>query len=336
MRLASIPRRTVGPVGSASTTQLLVSTGTVAVLVGATELGATSLSLVDLLVVLGVAVVLPLALPGGWWWATAALGAALSFGVGPGWAAGLAVPWVATAGAVTVPMMWTLRPRPRRDVPFSAGRCAVTVASFYALVAALAFATSRLGIGLFGIGEPIVELTAVHYTYAGAAALVMAAHAFASADGPWIRLGAAGVALTAAAPVIVALGFVSHHAVAQVGGAMVMSVGVWCTAIIELRIAVDRRVAPAGRALHAVSGMAIWLPMALAVAWAAGQHWDFPALSIPAMERTHGVANSLAFVLCGLLAFRRADRRRNATADPGVDRRRTTVGPWVDLAGRAA
>ena len=55
-------------------------------------------------------------------------------------------------------------------------------------------------------------------------------------------------------------------------------------------------------------GVAIWIPMVLAVAWAAGQHWDIPALSIPAMERTHGLANSLAFVLGGLLAWWFIDR----------------------------
>ncbi len=46
--------------------------------------------------------------------------------------------------------------------------------------------------------------------------------------------------------------------------------------------------------------------MVLAVAWAAGQHWHVPALSIPDMARTHGIANALAFVLCGLLAARSA------------------------------
>lgn len=49
-----------------------------------------------------------------------------------------------------------------------------------------------------------------------------------------------------------------------------------------------------------MSGLAVWLPMVLAVAWAAGQHWDVPALSIPDMVRTHGLGNAIGFVLCGL------------------------------------
>jgi hypothetical protein len=52
--------------------------------------------------------------------------------------------------------------------------------------------------------------------------------------------------------------------------------------------------------------------MALAVAWAAGQHGDVPVLSIPDMARTHGVTNALAFTLCGLLG------RRLAAAVPAV------------------
>jgi hypothetical protein len=52
--------------------------------------------------------------------------------------------------------------------------------------------------------------------------------------------------------------------------------------------------------------------MVLAVAWAAGQHWDVPLLSVPDMVRTHGAANALGFVLCGLLA-RRIDPREGVS-----------------------
>ena len=55
--------------------------------------------------------------------------------------------------------------------------------------------------------------------------------------------------------------------------------------------------------------LAVWAPMVLAVAWAAGQHWDVPILSIPDMARTHGVANALGFIGAGLLA-RHLDRRQ--------------------------
>jgi hypothetical protein len=270
-----------------------------------------NLTLVDLIVLLAVAVVLPLAL-GRWWaWSVAAAGAALSLGLdtGPA-AAALALPWLAAAGAATVQAAgrwWVTRST------FDDG--ARAVAGGWAFVAGLSFLSSRLGLMLFGVGEPIVELTAVHYSYAGCAALVLAIDAAGHARGTWRRVGRLAVAVTAVAPAVVGLGFVSHDPLAQVGGAAAMAAGVWATASIELHLATRRALGPRTRALLAVSGAVIWLPMLLAVAWAAGQYWDFPALSIPAMERTHGVANSLGFVLAGLGAWTLEARRRRPWGD---------------------
>jgi hypothetical protein len=122
-----------------------------------------------------------------------------------------------------------------------------------------------------------------------------------------------GLVLTAAAPPVVAAGFVTGWAVPQVGGAILMTMGVWCTATLQLRSAVVDSESGAARVLLAVSGLAVWAPMVLAVAWAAGPHWDGPGMSIDAMVRTHGVPNALAFVLCGLLA-----RRRSTPAGTGA------------------
>lgn len=205
-------------------------------------------------------------------------------------------------------------------------RLATIVAGVYSLVAAIAFASSRLGIALFGIGEPIVELTAVHYTYAGSAALVLAAHRFTNTAGTTLRIAVAATVLTALTPPIVATGFVTHAGGPQVGGAALMAIGVWLTASLELRDAFDRRRPTRSRGLLAVSGIAIWAPilLAVAIAWAAGQHWDVPALSIPDMERTHGIVNALAFVVCGLVGRRIS--RGPSRVDVGVlPRARVTV-----------
>jgi hypothetical protein len=184
------------------------------------------------------------------------------------------------------------------------------VASGYAVVAAASLFASRAGQELFGIGEPIVELTAVHYTYAGVAALVLAGAAArdAEASGRGRRLALLAVAATAVAPPLVAAGFVTRAGVLQVGGAVLMTTGVWSTAALQLRTALLRGWSPAGTLL-AVSGLSIWVTMVLAVAWAAGQHWNVPALSIHDMVRTHGVTNAVAFCLAGLTA-RRLDAPR--------------------------
>ena len=233
--------------------------------------------LIDGLLILGVAVILPLALGGRWWWWAVAAGAtavALQLPIGVG-AAALVLPWV----AVTTLMAWQQQ----------------TLAALYAVVASTSLVVSRLGLEPFDLHEPIIQLTAVHYTYAGTAALVLAHRTNSTA----------ALAFTAGAPPVVALGFITHSALPQVGGAVLMTIGVWLTATHHLRAATRRATGtPATRALLGVSGLAVWIPMVLAVSWAAGQHWSIPILSIPDMARTHGVGNAVGFALCGLLGRR--------------------------------
>lgn len=104
-----------------------------------------------------------------------------------------------------------------------------------------------------------------------------------------------------------AIGFLTHHPLPQIGGAVLMSVGVWFVAGLQLREAWTDT-APR-RTLLTISGAAPWVPMVLAVAWAASLYFRVPALSIPDMARTHGVLN-VVFVIAGLLA------RRGATVAP--------------------
>ena len=196
-----------------------------------------------------------------------------------------------------------------RDVPRQA---AELLAAGFGVVAASAFLLSRAGVSLFGIGEPIVELTAVHFTYAGVGAVTLAG---AVATG---RVGRLALLATASAPPVVALGFVIAHPLAQVGGAALMSAGVLMTAALQLRDAALGSAIGGGRrrVLLALSGLAPWIPMALAVAWASSLYWDVPALSVPDMARTHGVMN-VVFVVAGLLAWRAdGERRERAAARP--------------------
>jgi hypothetical protein len=250
------------------------------------------------------------------------------------------------------------------------------VAAGYALVAAGALVVSRAGLRLFDLREPLVELTAVHYLFAGTGALVLAG----TARGPRWAVRTA-VVLTGAAPPIVALGFVTRHAVLQVGGAGLMALGVWCTAGLQLhevatgrgRVAAGRRVrgvatgrgwvaagrrvrgvatgrgrVAAGRRVHgvatgpgqpagwqpygvvagggrpgggrvllAVSGLAVWVPMVLAVAWAAGQHGDVPHVAVADMVPLHGMPNAVGFTAGGLVARHRSGRLR-VGRDEGV------------------
>jgi hypothetical protein len=265
---------------------------------------STSISLVDSLVVVGVAVVLPLASGRRWsWWLGAGASVLLSFFVPEGWAGVFVLPFAVVAVAVSAEtatrngplMFWSL------------ADAASALACLYAVVAAVALGHSRFGVEMLGTSEPIVELTAVHFTYAGAGALALAAFSIRRHEHR-SRLSLAAVSLTAAAPPLVAAGFVTHEGVLQVSGAVVMTAGVWLTAVRQLQTAAAGTTRQLSRYLLAISGLAVWVPMVLAVAWAAGQHWNVPALSIDAMARTHGVANAFGFVLCGLVGRHLATR----------------------------
>jgi hypothetical protein len=259
--------------------------------------GSETETLIDLAVAVGLAVVAPLAL-GGWRrWALAAGLAAVALTLPRGLMAGLISSGSAAMAAVV------LLERLSAAGPVACWRRDDTVrvlAATWAFVATGSLIMSCLGLTPFGIHEPIVQLTAVHYLFAGVGALGLA--------GGMRSTGA--VAITASAPPVVAIGFVTGWAAPQVGGAVLMAAGVFPIAALELRAALmDRRSPVARRVLLLMSGLAVWAPMALAVAWAAGQHWNVPALSVPDMVRWHGLPNALGFVIAGLAACRVHDRR---------------------------
>lgn len=272
------------------------------------------LVLIDLLVVAGAAVVLPVALDRwtGAWLAVAA-STALAFSIGEGsWSAALAAPWILVALAATAVVA---RPVLRGLV---AGRLpglddlASVAAPGFAVVAGFALLDSCGAWGLLDVGEPITRLTVVHFTFAGVATTVMgraAVRAAAPAPG-WRRpLATVGLALALVSPPVVGIGFRTGSAVAQVGGAIAMTAAAYALAACHLAEAWPRRRTRIGRLL-AVSGLSVWVPMVLSVAWALAQHTDGPALSIPDMVRTHGSLNAIGFVGCGLAARWLADHER--------------------------
>ena len=263
--------------------------------------GLLSLTLTDLLVLLGVAVVLPLSLGGRvWWWRGAAGGVLAAFQLPRGaGAAGLVLPFLLVAAVMLAGRIATAGPL----LFWGISDVVHALAALWAVVAAGALVVSRGGFVVLGQREPFVELTTIHYTYAGAAALVLAGAALPAATGRWRWVGGWAIALTAAAPPMVATGFVTGHPLPQVGGAVLMTLGVWLTAALQLRPA-GHAGSPSAGVLLTMSGLAVWAPMILAVSWAAGQHFDLPALSIGDMARTHGLANALGFTLLGLVGRR--------------------------------
>jgi hypothetical protein len=215
--------------------------------------------------VTGVAFVLPLALrepvlP----WAFAALGVGVSMNVehAPMVAAAFVVPWT----------LLTVRSGLRALLDEEGW---LAMAAGFAGTASLALITSRLEASPFGIQEPIVKLTALHFTYAGAGTLMLAQRLNEVRASKLARVTRW---LVFVAPPIVATGFVTRLSFAQVGGALVMTLGVWLVA--------SQQLSDVGRA----RGVARWL-------------WLISSLSpVVDMVPTHGALNAFGFVTCAHVA----------------------------------
>lgn len=272
-------------------------------------------TLIDVFVLAGMGVVVPAACPAlraRWWAASVALllpALLLPQGLG---AALLAIP--ALGGSVLLANRAVVGARRGPDGSSSAAAGELAIAALLGVAAGAAVAHAHGG-PVLGIHDPIIELTAVHFTFAGVGAFRLALTARQRTAGGARHLAGAAVVLSVGAPPVVALGFLSREALPQVGGAVLMTLAVWATAVAQLTAL------PGGSARWCLvaSSAAVALAMPLAVAWAAGQHWDVPALSVQAMVRTHGMLNGLVFVPAGLLGWHLAGTRpagRSGLAQP--------------------
>lgn len=273
--------------------------------VAAGAAGVGRLTLVDALLLLAVVVIVPLAVPlhpaarrphviaavlAGMPTAPALLAERGSL------AAVLTLPWLAAAGAgaILAAAWWLSTTRRTADAVWVA-------AAAYLTVGAAWLGADRLDLQPVGFVAPFVELTAVHFHYAGFVASVLAACLHRRRPE---RLPAAATGLIVAAPPIVAIGFTSYGPL-QIAGALLLTAGLWLLAWETIRHVAPRTDRLAG-ALLVTSALATIVPMALAVQWAVGFNYDTPALTIPAMARIHGITNAVGFAFLGVLGWRRA------------------------------
>lgn len=241
----------------------------------------------DLALVTGVGVVSPMAFRKGLLsWLMVSAGVACSLAAPSGRSAAL---WLAPWGLL---VFWEL------VIALRARSLVGIVLAGFGLTAVGALVASRLEVTLFAIPEPIVKLTALHFTYAGVATLGLSQRLLDDARTPWNR---ACQWLVMGAPPVVALGFVTQAAVFQVGGALLMSLGVLGVAIGLWRLSNGRR--GLVRALLRLAAASPWVAMGLGVAWAANQYWPaVPALTVPDMVPTHGALNAFGFASSAHLA----------------------------------
>lgn len=266
------------------------------------------MGLIEALLALALVVVVPLALqlhPGARSYPQpvvvgAGVLAALSLPIGTGSPDALAtVPWVLLCGglAAAAGLRWLTRERTLDTIVWPAALVYLTVGAVWLLL-------DRLDVEPVGVTRPFVLLTAVHFHYAGFAATLLAALVRVRTARTAPRLSGAMIVAVVVAPPIVAAGFTFVGAL-QVVGAIILTAGLFAWSWLILRHvtgSVDDRLA---RVLLVVSAIAVIAPMVLAVQWAIGWNYNTPALSIPAMARTHGVANAVGFALCGVCGWRR-------------------------------
>jgi YndJ-like protein len=218
--------------------------------------------------------------------------------VGPGGL--LAAPWLAVSGIAGLSGLAELIEsrslRPAHLIP-AASLGFLTVGA--AWVVAL-----RAGIGL-GYGPTVVELTAVHFHYAGFGATMLSALAMArlgsgSARPAWLA-SFAGL-LVMLGTLITAAGFATGLLVLTLIGPVPLATGVLTTAGL-MAFVIAPRLAPAPRWLLTLSAAGVVIPMLLGVDYAASRLLPIPALDLRAMALVHGDLNAIVFVLIGFIGW---------------------------------
>ncbi len=274
--------------------------------------------LVDVVVLLGMFVVMPLGLrllDGPYRrfaqvWPAGAVPAGVSLWLPRGaWAAGLAGAYAVMTGALasTVPV------RLLRHRSLAGREVALLTALGTPAVAGGSLVAERAGYRLFGFPLGTLSLTVAHFHFAGFAAALIAALLYAEVPGHRGTTVASWCVPTGTA--IVLVGFFAGDGV-EAAGAVVLTAGLWLVAWQTWRYARPAATGRTTRWLFAVVAVVPVATMLLAVDWSVGRATGLPHPSLAWMAATHGVANAVGFALCGLLAWTRLRRERHGRAEP--------------------
>lgn len=180
----------------------------------------------------------------------------------------------------------------------------------------------RAGIRPQDLPEEIVELTAVHFHYAGFGGPILAFHAarwLRVLPGRWDNLAAyAGVGVVLAMVLVAAGTFGSP--LLELEGSVLVALSLIAIAAGTTLVAWRLPLGP--RVLLLASSACVWISMVLAIQYAVGQFLVVGGLSVQDMARTHGVLN-VFFVVFGLagwkLAGKRVELRQPAPSEPAPE-----------------
>ncbi|MEE2827858.1 MAG: YndJ family protein, partial [Myxococcota bacterium] len=294
-----------------------------------------SLQLLDALVCLGPLVVVPLGLTliatpdrhgvhrlsyvaGVGLTGPAALCVLLAFFLPTGTGAGLAcLPWLVTTCCLAAYGAGRFLSRGSR----SREETCIDVGLLYLPIGAAWLLASRAGLKPMGFGEPIVELTAAHFHYAGFAALVLCGLVGRtirrSHHHPAVgRLLGTAEAILIPGPFLVALG-ISISPLLEVVASVLLALAVLCLASLFVGVLPGRSRGWTSASLGVAAGLTVFATMVLACMFAWGEYRERPILSIDRMVLFHGLGNAVGFALLGLLSMA-LDPPRSRGSAPGV------------------
>ncbi len=237
-----------------------------------------------------------------------AAAAVIAFLIAPGWTTGaVALGWLVTCAVASIAgLVELIERRSVRPLPL-----VPAAALAYLSVGAAWLVVARAGLRPLGFSHEIVELTGVHFHYAGFAATLMAALTIGALRNRR-RLGrlavAAGMLIVAGVP-ITAAGITTGSGALTIMGPVLLATGVLTVAAL-MALAIPSTAGPIARWFLWISAAGVVVPMLLGVDYAVGRVLPIAALDLQAMALIHGDLNALAFSLAGLIGWTLVVRRR--------------------------
>ncbi|MFJ9520770.1 YndJ family protein [Kitasatospora sp. NPDC101801] len=266
-------------------------------------------ALVDLIVMLGMLVVVPLGLgllggPGSAalarLWPLAALPGAVALWL-PRGATATALASVYAAATVALAALAPARLARRRSL--APAELAALTALLAPSVAGLALVAERSGTRLLGFDLDILALTVPHFHFAGfTAALVAGLVCRSTRSRPGLGRAAA-LSVPVGTLLVLAGYFVDDWA--ELVGAVVLTAGMWLVGLLSWQELARRAPDRLTGLLLRCSAAVLVVTMLLALWWALGEATGLTHPTLTWMAATHGLGNALGFALCALLAWRR-------------------------------
>jgi hypothetical protein len=194
----------------------------------------------------------------------------------------------------------------------------LAMALIYAPIGGAWLVLNRAGIQPLGFGQTTVLLTAVHFHYITFVGLVITGLTIRAIQKRRRAVQRTFYSIVCicmiADPLLVAAGITLTHLTGvyalESTAAVLLAVCLIIIALISLRVVVPVVSSPAAKVLLAVASSAVVFTMLLAAAYALGAATHVWTITIPQMIATHGWVNALIFGVCGLLGWRLACEQR--------------------------